>query len=91
MLFIQNKTPEKIKFAEPDSPKRTLLFKKSSEKVINANRMKRRGTVFLKKSKDKEKKKEVEPSRVCEFKTSKFNTAGVSPFLSSYIQSCEGY
>jgi len=80
---------EKIKFAEEPAARRTLLFKKSSEKVIQANKFKRRGTVFLKKQKSPQNTAAEEPSRVCDFKTAKFNTAGVSPFLSSYIQSCE--
>jgi len=74
----------KIKFEENT---RSLSFKQSSQALITANRMKRRGTVFMKKQKSQAKK--IEPSKVCEFKTCKFNTAGVSPFLQSYLDSCE--
>ena len=78
------KNAEKIKFQDNV---RSLSFKQSSQALITASRMKRRGTVFVKK---KSQAKKIEPSKVCEFKTCKFNTAGVSPFLQSYIESCDG-
>lgn len=83
----EGKAAGKIKFQDNGPYNgRSLSFKQSSQALITANRMKRRGTVFIQKQKSAKK---IEPSKVCEFKTCKFNTAGVSPFLQSYIESCE--